>query len=101
MDVSLPSDVSDLTEYDIRLVKDLLFFENQLEKAGKMYKFHGLVNYCYEVANHINQFYTNTDRLTQEKDHHLQAFRIHLLRKILRVLEFSFEILALPIPKKM
>lgn len=96
-----PVKVCELTEYDKKLVMDLMFFENQLEKARKMFKFHALVNFCYEVANHINQFYTNTDRLIDEENRDLQVLRVQLLRKTLLLLESSFEILALPIPTKM
>lgn len=80
---------------------DLIFFEKQLEKAKKTLKFHALVNFCYEVANHINQFYTNTNRLIDEENRDLQVVRVQLLRKIVLMMETSFQILALPIPTKM
>jgi len=100
LDVSLVADAS-LTHYDTRLMQDLIFFEDQLKQAASSYKFHGLVNYCYEMANHVNSFYSNVDKLADEQDSDLLHFRIMLLRKILGVFELSFEILALPIPTKM
>ena len=100
-DIKDVKDTPELTQYDKKLVQDLLFFEAELDQAATTYKFHGLVSYCYEMANHVNSFYTNTGKLTEEKNTDLKAFRVQLLRKILSVFELSFEILALPIPNKM
>lgn len=85
-------------EYE--LIKNILWFEKVILDLTDTYHPHRLCKYIYETTKSFSSFYNNISILW-EKDEQLKKSRLALLAWFSKILEESFEILWIQLPKQM
>lgn len=88
------------TDEEKQLVKHILSFPKVIQEMSSTYHAHILCQYVYDLTKYFSSFYNNIPILS-ETDEKLKRSRITLLKWFSRVVEESFEILWIPLPKEM
>ncbi len=98
-DVSLPTEVSSLTESERSLVGALLRFPEALEEARKGHLPHTLTHYLYQLCQQFNSFYSSEPILQSPEPQ--KTLRLALTALTATVLKCGAELLTLRVPDRM
>ncbi len=82
------------------LIQHILWFSQLIDDLTTSYHPHVLCQYVYEMTKKFSAFYNNVQILSEENAQ-LKKSRLALLFGFSQILEESFEILGIPLPKKM
>lgn len=94
------SDITFSLSEEKQLMKSLLWFESMILDVSGNYLPHIICQYIYDTTKNFSAFYTNIPILSEENEA-IKNSRIALVGWFIRIIEESFEILAIPLPSKM
>ena len=90
-----------LSAYDRLLIQKILEFDTAITITANSYKPHHLALYAYDLAGAFNSFYVHTPKILEETNVDLKEFRLSLVERTQKILEKSFELLAIRMPSEM
>ena len=92
--------IGDLHPKERELIKQLSLFAGVVQQAADTYSPALIANYVYELVKEFNSFYQNVSILGEE-DTTKRALRIHLSRKVGKVIATGFGLLGIEVPERM
>jgi len=96
----ISSGVIPLTQYDKDLILDILGFEDVIAQCAETYKFHLLIAHITMTARHLNALYVNTPKLRNSSPEE-RNMRMQIIAQALQMIQYSCEIVSLPLPREM
>ncbi len=88
----------DPTEID--LIKSLMLYAEEVNKAAENYDPSTIANYSYELAKKYHKFYHDV-RILKAESESAKAFRLMLSDNVAKVLEHSMNLLGVEMPDRM
>ena len=89
--------IPELSESEIKLIKELLNFKDISEQAEKNLSPHLIANYSFHLAQAFNEFYHSSKVIGSENE----AFRLELIKKFRIVMSNSLNLLGIDVLEEM
>lgn len=94
------SDLSELHEKELEVVKKLYFFTETIKEAAEMYSPAEVANYTYDLVKSYNSFYQSV-KIFDESNTNATAFRVSLSQKVGQTIAFCLNLLGIDAPEQM
>ncbi|MDP2176140.1 MAG: arginine--tRNA ligase [Bacteroidota bacterium] len=94
------SNVSNITQSEINLIKTLFDFNDQVNKSAANYSPAIMAHYALELAKAFNRVYNEVSFL-REKDTDLRIFRMQLAQKTAQTIQTTLAMLGIQCPDRM
>jgi arginyl-tRNA synthetase len=88
------------TDYEIKLLKVLAKFPEEVENAAASFEPHKIITYLNEVAENFHRFYHN-NRVVDMENKELSEMRLLICVAVKHVLKNGFDIIGISSPEKM
>lgn len=79
---------------------DILGFNEVLLNCGTSYKFHLLIAHIATMTRHMNALYVNTPKLKETTENE-RAARIAIVHTCLSIINYTADIIGMPLPTEM
>lgn len=90
--------ISEITEEEKTLLRDLIYLKETAEKAGSNFAPHFIANYLFELARDFSNFYEKNRILDAEVNKEL---KIKLTKSVANVLKWGLELLGIEVMDKL
>lgn len=99
-DLLAPIALEDITKSETNLIKVILEFPNELNKASQNYSPAVIAHYVLELAKAFNRVYTEVS-LLREPNHQKRQFRLQLSKQTAELIQTGMGLLGISCPEKM
>ncbi len=99
-DLLAPIALEDITKSETNLIKVILEFPNELNKASQNYSPSVIAHYVLDLAKAFNRVYTEVS-LLRESNHQKRQFRLQLSKQTAELIQTGMGLLGISCPEKM
>jgi arginyl-tRNA synthetase len=99
-ELNIQPKVSNILQSEVNLIKTLLDYNEELNKAAANYSPAIMAHYALQIAKSFNRVYNEVSFL-REKDTNLRIFRLHLAQKTAQTIQKTLAMLGIQCPDRM